>query len=146
MATSGSDSAGTALGATSLILQLFQGCVQGFSLWNKGEALASDALVFRARFEMQAVKFEAWGLDWGFDRGPDGAYWRDERFQRHGDLAVKYIVIIHSLLDELRDLSADFPSMASAENVPVSAATSETCSAWHSRIRRSGNSGPPSCR
>jgi hypothetical protein len=107
-----------------LILQLFQGCVQGFSLWRKGEDLASDALVFMARLEMQAVKFKAWGLDWGFDRGPDGAYWRHERFQRDGDLAVKYIVIIHSLLDELRELSADFPSLASAETVPISAATS----------------------
>ncbi|KAK4442438.1 prion-inhibition and propagation-domain-containing protein [Podospora aff. communis PSN243] len=116
--------AGTALGATSLILQLFQGCVQGFSLWQRGEGLASDALVFRARLDMQASKLAAWGVDWGFDRGPDAAYLTDKRFVENGDLAVRYLVIIHSFLGELRNLSGEFPSLASAENVPVSAATS----------------------
>ncbi|KAF5710956.1 RNA helicase [Fusarium mundagurra] len=116
--------AGTALGATSLFLQIFQGCVDGFSVWQKGEALASDALIFKARLEMQAARFKAWGLDWGFDRGPDAACWRDDRFIENGDLAVKYVVIIYGFLDSLGELSQEFPALASAENVPVSAATS----------------------
>ncbi|WKT51430.1 hypothetical protein QSH57_016400 [Fusarium oxysporum f. sp. vasinfectum] len=116
--------AGTALGATSLFLQIFQGCVDGFSVWQKGETLASDALIFKARLEMQAARFKAWGLDWGFDRGPDAACWRDDRFIENGDLAVKYVVIIYGFLDSLGELSQEFPALASAENVPISAATS----------------------
>ncbi|RSL86509.1 hypothetical protein CEP51_002759 [Fusarium floridanum] len=124
MASDPTGIAGTALGATSLFLQLFQGCVDGFSVWQKGETLASDALIFKARLEMQAARFKAWGMDWGFERGPDAACWRDARFVQHGDLAVKYVVIIYSFLDSLGELSTDFPSLASAENVPISAATS----------------------
>ncbi|KAM5346257.1 hypothetical protein ACJ41O_009262 [Fusarium nematophilum] len=124
MASDPTGIAGTALGASSLFLQLFQGCVDGFSVWQKGETLASDALIFKARLEMQAARFKAWGLDWGFDRGPDAACWRDARFVEHGDLAVKYVIIIYSFLDSLGELSTDFPSLASAENVPISAATS----------------------
>ncbi|KAF4449579.1 hypothetical protein F53441_7146 [Fusarium austroafricanum] len=124
MASDPTGVAGTALGATSLFLQIFQGCVDGFSVWQKGETLASDALIFKARLEMQAARFKAWGLDWGFDRGPDAACWRDARFIENGDLAVKYVVIIYGFLDSLGELSQEFPALASAENVPVSAATS----------------------
>ncbi|KAJ4309383.1 hypothetical protein N0V84_011531 [Fusarium piperis] len=124
MASDPTGIAGTALGATSLLFQLFQGCVDGFSMWQKGETLAFDALIFKARLEMQAARFKAWGLDWGFDRGPDAACLQDARFVQHGDLAVKYVVIIYSFLDSLGELSTDFPSLASAENVPISAATS----------------------
>ncbi|KAF5966070.1 hypothetical protein FBULB1_11875 [Fusarium bulbicola] len=81
--------AGNALGATSLFLQIFQGCVDGFSVWQKSETLASDALVFKARLEMQAARFKAWGLDWGFDGGPHAACWGDDCFIENGDLAVK---------------------------------------------------------
>ncbi|KAF9776281.1 hypothetical protein IL306_005559 [Fusarium sp. DS 682] len=124
MAADPTSIAGTALGTTSLFLQLFQGCVDGFSVWQKGETLASDALIFKARLEMQAARFKAWGMDWGFDRGPDAACWKDDRFIENGDLAVKYVVIIYGFLDSLSDLSQEFPALASAENVPVSAATS----------------------
>ncbi|KAF5531057.1 hypothetical protein FPHYL_13974 [Fusarium phyllophilum] len=80
--------AGTALGATSLFLQIFQGCVDGFSVWQKGETLASAAFILKARLEMPVARFKAWGLDWGFDREPDAACWRDDRFIENGDLAV----------------------------------------------------------
>ncbi|KAL5585854.1 hypothetical protein FOVSG1_013546 [Fusarium oxysporum f. sp. vasinfectum] len=124
MASDPTSIAGTALGTTSLFLQIFQGCVDGFSVWQRGETLASDALIFKARLEMQAARFKAWGMDWGFDRGPDAAFWRDDRFVENDDLAVKYVVIIHGFLDSLSELSQEYPSLASAENVPIGAATS----------------------
>ncbi|KAF5231210.1 hypothetical protein FANTH_13496 [Fusarium anthophilum] len=98
--------AGNALRATSLFLQIFQGCVDGFSVWQKSETLASDALVFKARLEMQAARFKAWGLDWGFDGGPHAACW--------GMIALSKMEISLS----------KFSALASAENVLVSVVTS----------------------
>ena len=116
--------AGTALGATSLLVQVFQGCVKGFELWQKGEELGNDALIFQARLEMQAARLKAWGADWGLDRGPDSAHLKDHRFEQHGDLAVRYIVLIHHFLDQLKVSGSEFEAVRAASNTSTSAASS----------------------
>tara|TARA_R110002003_G_scaffold228_16_gene16714 strand:- start:10075 stop:11808 length:1734 start_codon:yes stop_codon:yes gene_type:complete len=116
--------AGTAVGGASFLVQVFQGCVKSFELWRKGEELADEAAVFQARLEMQAAKLKTWGVEWGLDRGPDSLHLKERRFQDHGDVAVKYVVLIYHFLDELNKLGQDFPAISSASNTSISATSS----------------------
>ncbi|KAF1954794.1 HET-s/LopB domain protein [Byssothecium circinans] len=116
----------TAVGGASFLVQVFQGCVKSFELWRKGEELADEAEVFQVRLEMQAAKLKTWGVEWGLDRGPDSMHLKDRRFQEHGDVAVKYVVLIYHFLDELGKLEQDFPAISSASNTSISTASSIT--------------------
>ncbi|RMZ69356.1 HET-s domain [Pyrenophora seminiperda CCB06] len=115
---------GTATGGASFLVQVFQGCVKSFELWRKGDELADDAAVFQARLEMQAARLKTWGVEWGLDRGPDSLHLKDRRFKHHGDVAVKYVVLIHHFLDELNDLGQEFPAISSTRNTSISTASS----------------------
>lgn len=115
---------GTAIGGASFLVQVFQGCVKSFELWRKGEELADEAAVFQARLEMQAAKLKTWGVEWGLDRGPDSPHLKERRFQDHGDVAVKYVVLIYHFLDELNKLGQDVPAISSASKTSISATSS----------------------
>lgn len=112
--------AGVVLGATSLFLQVFKGCVGAFSFYSKGEAITGEASVFQVRLEGQAAKFKAWGMQWGVDLGMNDPSMTDEKFKKNASLATKYVVMIHHYLDALQDLGSEFPIIKSAENLPPS--------------------------
>lgn len=114
------------VGGAGFFVQVFQGCVKSFELWRKGDELADDAEIFQARLEMQAAKLKTWGVEWGLDRGADSMHLKDRRFQEHGDVAVKYVVLIYHFLDELGKLGQDFPAISAASNTSISAASSIT--------------------
>jgi len=115
---------GTATGGASFLVQVFQGCVKSFELWRKGDELADDAAVFQARLEMQAARLKTWGVEWGLDRGPDALHLKERRFKEHGDVAVKYVVLIHHFLDELNNLGQEIPAISSARSTSISTASS----------------------
>jgi len=106
------------LGATSLFLDVFKGCVAAFSFYSKGEAITKEASGFQVRLEGQAAKFKAWGMQWGLDLGADDLSITDEKFKKNASLATKYVIMIHYYLDALQDLGAEFPIIKFVENLP----------------------------
>lgn len=106
--------AGTALGATSLLAQVFEGTVKAIQLWRKAGGIGEDAAVFQTRLELQLARFKSWGIDWGIDRGPAGLHVKDRRFKDHGDTAIKYVVLIYHFLDQLEGLGSNSNAITTA--------------------------------
>jgi Prion-inhibition and propagation len=46
MVTNGNSIAGTAVGSASPLIQLFQGCLDGFKFWQKSQKVGLDAITF----------------------------------------------------------------------------------------------------
>ncbi len=119
----GSGVAGTTISSVSLFVQLVDGCVQAFSLWQKGKEIGSDAVAFQVRMEMQAARLKEWALNWGIGHAAKPFHLFEPRFRVYGDLAVKYIATINHLLSVLDSFATDHPVIASASNLPLSAAS-----------------------
>ncbi|KAH0565990.1 hypothetical protein GP486_000617 [Trichoglossum hirsutum] len=117
-------SVGTGIGVASLFIQLFQGCLTGFSLWRQAEGIGDEALRFKVRLDFQGAKLRAWGLGWEIEKGTDSKYFADEKFKLYKDEAVQYILTIYSTLDSLKGLDSEFPVLSSAEKHSVTAAAS----------------------
>lgn len=111
--------AGTALGATSLLAQVFEGTVKAIQLWRKAGGIGEDAAVFQTRLELQLARFKSWGFDWKLDCGPAGLNVNDRRFQDHGDTAIKYVVLIHHFIDQLDGLVSGSNAIKTAGQASV---------------------------
>ncbi|KAI1867119.1 uncharacterized protein JN550_007171 [Neoarthrinium moseri] len=123
-ASSPTGQAGTAIGAASLFIQVFQGCLTGFSLWKHDKNVGTDALIFKVRLDLQAAKFRAWAFEWGLHKGTDSPYFRDERFKTYNDEAVQAVLTIYSILADLGGLQVENPLLAAAGKHEVTPAAS----------------------
>ncbi|KAK6541474.1 hypothetical protein TWF694_007283 [Orbilia ellipsospora] len=105
---------GTGIGAASFFIQLIQGCVAGFSLWQQAEAVGSEALIFEVRLNNQAAKLKAWAQQWGVEEGQYGRYFTDLKFNEYGTQAVNSVLMVSSLLDALKDMNDELPILHKA--------------------------------
>lgn len=105
------DKAGLALSSLSLLGQLFGGSVRVLKGYHKADNLSADALELQINLEWARSRLEAWGTEWGVDKG---MHLKNERFRKYGLVAMNHLVYINHLLLELSKTETGYTTMGEA--------------------------------
>ncbi|GKZ40194.1 hypothetical protein AbraIFM66950_003183, partial [Aspergillus brasiliensis] len=95
------------LAVLGLIGPAISSCIKLCDFWMRAEGTGRDANIFKVRLDMQSARLKTWKLEWRI--GTEEDLTKSHRlFRVYGQLAVRYLYLIHFLLNELQNAETNF--------------------------------------